>query len=131
MIELPALLVRLRQARLPLGAETQTQAALETYLRDTLYADDVIEREVRFNATDRPDFLINKAIIIELKANRAAGTSTLRQLDRYAQLPGITDIILLTNRAMTLPKRLTVRAVVPEDDHCVLLHQVSLGRAWM
>jgi hypothetical protein len=58
-------------------------------------------REHHFNKKDIVDFFANGAAI-EIKI-KGGPMSIYRQLDRYAAHENVTEIILITNKAMTLP----------------------------
>lgn len=87
--------------RLPLVNEKQTQAALENALVKSGRA---FEREVRLSRRDIVDFAVSDGIIIELKSNAASGRAIERQLTRYADHDRVKGLVLLTNRAVALPR---------------------------
>jgi hypothetical protein len=58
------------------------------------------KREVRLTPQDRPDFFLESyGIVIEVKIKGSFG-NTLRQLDRYASLPAVKGIVLVTTRSV-------------------------------
>jgi hypothetical protein len=67
------------------------------------------KREVRLTARDRPDlFLESDGIVIEVKIKGSFG-NTVQQLDRYAALPQVKGIVLVTTRsaqALRMPYKL-------------------------
>jgi hypothetical protein len=57
-------------------------------------------REVRLTPMDRPDFFLESdGIVVEAKIKGSFG-NTLRQLDRYASLPAVKGIVLVTTRSV-------------------------------
>ena len=77
------------------------------------------EREHRLAARERIDFMAG-SIGIEVKVKGAART-TLRQLERYCAHDAVEGIILLTNKAMSLPKTIKGKPAIV----------VSIGAAWL
>lgn len=105
----------LRRARLPLGNEGALQDALGRALERAGVS---FEREVRISATDRIDFLAAGGVGIEAKA-RYPRRAIYRQLERYAQQPSITALILVTGTAIGLPEAINEKPI----------YHVSIGRA--
>lgn len=68
-------------------------------------------REHRITAADRPDFTV-EGIAIEIKVEGSL-TSVTRQLHRYAQLPGVDEIILVTDKAKhrAVPREMNKKTV--------------------
>ncbi|HTK34567.1 MAG TPA: hypothetical protein VL358_04665 [Caulobacteraceae bacterium] len=110
-------------ARCSLTRETTTHVELDGYLRRVLAPGVLIEREVRLSPADRPDFVIDGRIVVEVKLKRPGNRpeTVLRQLGRYAEHDGVEAIILASNLAMTVPAALNGKPVL----------FVSLGRAWL
>lgn len=63
------------------------------------------EREVRLSPGNRIDFLFPNGVGIECKA-RARKRDTYRQLERYADEPRITGLILVTATPVGLPQHI-------------------------
>lgn len=85
---------------------------LQDGLAELLEADHVVEREVRLNARDRLDLLVDGTLCIETKI---AGTpsSVLRQVERYAQHPSVEAILLVTSRVRhSIPRTVNGKPVV-------------------
>lgn len=115
----PAELVRLiRRGRFDLSSEKNLQAGVESLL---LQAGIPFEREKRLNARDIPDFFIG-GVVIECKMRgKAKKMDIYRQLERYAQLPEVTSLILASNVSMGLP----------EDINGKPLYAASLSQGWL
>lgn len=109
----------LRMGRFDLHDEKECQAQIAVWLADRL-PDAEISREHRLSARDIPDFLVGTTVV-EVKMNGARPTSILRQLERYASHAEVSDLILVTNRAVSLPAAVSGKPV----------DVVSLGRAWL
>lgn len=76
-------------------------------------------REVRLNATDVIDFLVDRVgIEVKIKGGKRA---ILRQVERYAESDQVDTLVLLTAVAMGMPASIKGKPV----------HVVSLGRAWL
>jgi len=73
------------------------------------------EREVRLSPTDRPDFMVG-SIAVEVKV-KGSQSSVERQLTRYALLPAVSEIVLVTTRR---------QHVVPAEIHGKPVHIVHL-----
>lgn len=86
----------LRSHRFQCSRELELQQAVYTVLRE---ANLQVVREKHLSRRDRPDFIVGGAIAIELKIDGGL-TEILRQVSRYAQLPGIQAVILVTTRQM-------------------------------
>lgn len=111
-------LVRLiGRARLTLSNEAAAQDDLEAFFVEHGVA---FEREFRLTAADRPDFMV-EGVAVELKANRANATQIIGQLARYAAHPDVKAVVLLSNRAVALPKEIEGKPAF----------FVSMGRAWL
>lgn len=106
--------------RFDLNNETATQAAIDAFLRERL-PDVKIEREFSLSPKDRPDFLIDGRIVVEVKIRGARKREVWDQLLRYAKHDRVTDLVLVTNLSMGLP------ATANGKD----TRYVSLGRAWL
>lgn len=121
MILVQDVLRHLRQGRFDLNNETSTQASMHRYLRDCLPEAD-IKREFSLSPADRPDFLIDNRIVIEVKVRAAKSKRAIwAQLERYAAHDQVTDVILATNKAMGLPTHSQGKSI----------WYVAMGRAWL
>lgn len=85
-------LTALSRYRLPVSVEKAMQDAVERTLRAEGLA---FKREVTRGA-DRIDFLVG-TVGIELKVKGSAG-DVLRQLERYALWPDVSELVLLTSK---------------------------------
>lgn len=102
-----AILARLRQFQFFYSTETDLQDAVEDALLGVNIA---CEREVRFNASDRIDVLAGD-VGIEVKI-KGSPASVLRQMRRYAELEGISELILVTTKHHhRLPAKLNGKVV--------------------
>jgi hypothetical protein len=70
------------------------------------------EREVPLSRKDRPDFLISGHLVVELKVD-GSGPAVTRQLQRYAQDPRVSGLVLVTTRQrhMRMPATLSGKPV--------------------
>lgn len=110
----------LEQGRFDLTTEALTQRDIEVFLLDRLDAS-VISREHRLGPGDRPDFLLDGRVVVEVKGSRHQASSVRRQLTRYAAYPEVESLILATSRAMTMPAAIGGKPVLV----------LNLGRAWL
>ena len=89
-------LVRLLESK---RYDTSSELEFQSSTQDVLAEAHVqYEREYRFNAKDRVDFWIEGEIALELKTKGSAN-SVARQLQRYAQVPEVKEIVLFSTRA--------------------------------
>lgn len=116
----------LSNGRFDLASEVAVQAEMETMLVAT-YGAAAVSREHRLGPGDRPDFLIDGRIVIEVKGAKHRGPAVLRQIERYASHPQVEWIIVVTARAMHLPKAFAWR----ETGRRVPVRVINLGRAWL
>lgn len=110
----------LSKGRFSLTVEKQTQAEIEAFLREQL-PEALIEREKRLGGGDIPDFLIDGAVVVEVKVHGASKPGLRRQLERYAAYDCVQALILVTGVAVALPRPTTGKP----------LFVVSLGRSWL
>lgn len=112
----------LSSGRFDLDDEKACQAQIRQWLADRLPAEirPDLKPEHRLSTRDIPDFFI-LGVVIEVKMNKAREADVMRQLGRYAEHPEVTDLILLTNRAVRAPGSINGKPL------CV----ISLGRAWL
>lgn len=120
VISAEAVFSLLQEGRFDLTAEALTQRDIELVLLLS-YPRSVISREHRLGPGDRPDFLVDGRIVIEVKGPRHQASAVLRQLARYAAYPEVETIILATSRAMHMPATIGGKKVVV----------LNLGRAWL
>lgn len=90
--ELQALLGR---HRFRTQSETELHTALATCFTRAGVA---FEREVELSPESRVDFLLAPALAVEVKIHGATN-EVLRQLGRYAEVPRIAEVVLITTRA--------------------------------
>lgn len=95
MIEPSAIVQLLQSFRYACPDELDLQNAVEVVLRNEGVP---FEREARLGPGERPDFLIDGGIALELKTQGSAA-EVFRQLQRYAQHPSVRHLVLLTTRA--------------------------------
>ena len=74
--------------------EDELQRGIEHVLRE---CEVPFEREPPLTRTERPDFLVDGAIAVEIKI-QGSPTQVLRQLSRYAGIATIEAILLVTTR---------------------------------
>lgn len=91
---LHALRSHLRQFRFNFCSEKDLQSGIEQVLAGRF----TFRREVPLNAKDRPDFLIDESIVLEVKIGGSAA-EVMRQIARYAACDQVSGILLVTNRA--------------------------------
>jgi argininosuccinate synthase len=77
-------------------------------------------REHRLATGDIIDFFVD-GVAVEVKLKRNQPPSILFQLKRYARHESVTSLVLVTNRAMGLPREINGKPA----------YYVSLGRAWL
>lgn len=78
--------------------EIALQDGIEQVLRESRFR---VEREFRLNKRDRPDFLINGCVAVEVKM-RASGSAVLSQLARYATDRRVKALVVATPRLSSL-----------------------------
>ena len=72
--------------------------AIETVLRGKGFR---VEREFGLNDRDRPDFVVDRCVAVEVKM-RASGSAVLSQLARYAAHDRVRAIVVATPRLSSL-----------------------------
>jgi hypothetical protein len=87
------IVTRLSSTRIHCQDEYGLQDEIEKMLNDMF---DNVQREVSCDK-GRIDFVVDD-VAIELKVD-GSSNSVLRQLKRYAELPWVTEIVLITTRA--------------------------------
>lgn len=107
----------LKRARLATGREDDTQADIARALAATGIH---FQRERRLTLSDRPDFLVEGGLVIEVKL-RAPKAAIYRQLERYARHDATRGILLVSATAMGLPPAI-------EGKPAYLL---SVGSTWL
>jgi hypothetical protein len=75
--------------------EAELQRGIETVLVEAGYK---FTREKHLSRKDRPDFLLEDGVAIEVKIDGSL-TAVMRQLSRYAEQPTVAVIVLVTTRA--------------------------------
>ncbi len=117
-MHIETLITILSGSRLPLSNEKETQAAIEKILNDNkLY----FFREHVLSQLSIPDFFHKPTgILIEVKIKGNA-QKIFKQLERYARFDEVKEIILITNRAMGLPKEVMGKPC----------YVVNIGKAWL
>lgn len=78
--------------------ERELQDGIEHVLRDGGLK---VEREFRLSERDRPDFLVEGCVAVEVKM-RASGSAVLSQLARYAADRRVKAIVVATPRLSSL-----------------------------
>lgn len=78
--------------------EIALQDGIEQVLRESRFR---VEREFRLSKRDRPDFLINGCVAVEVKM-RASGSAVLSQLARYATDRRVKALVVATPRLSSL-----------------------------
>lgn len=119
-VDLRTVLEVLSSGRFDMSVEVRAQSEMEAALLAVLDAS-AISREHRLGPGDRPDFLIDGRIVVEVKGPRHRAPAVLRQLGRYADYPEVEAIVLVTARAMVMP------AFISDTPVTV----INLGRAWL
>lgn len=116
----------LMQGRFTLAPESETQAEIETFLAARLPMGCGLAREHRLSPTERPDFLIDGRIAVEVKVRGAQRTAIFRQLGRYALYRAVEEIVLVTNVSVGEQPAPRWRLLDGKP-----FYYVPLGRAWM
>lgn len=71
----------------------------------------VVEREVRLNDRDRPDFVVGGQVVVEVKL-KTPRSVVVRQLGRYAEHDRVAAIVLASTSFTTLRNmRMTIHGV--------------------
>lgn len=98
----------LKKYRFPLQDELKLQSKLaEAFKVNGL----IFEREFRLSPKDIIDFYCD-GIGLEVKVKKKATAMQIyRQLERYAENPLITSLVLITSRAMGLPEQIKGKPV--------------------
>ena len=122
LITLERLAAIVATAKVDLAREAQAQADMEVHLRDRLPPTCSLEREARLSAQDRPDFLIDGRLVVEMKLSKARGLDVWRQLNRYGKHACVEGMILAGSRGLGVE----ASQHLPKP----FLH-VNLGRAWL
>lgn len=75
--------------------EAELQRGIEAVLIEAGYT---FTREKHLSRKDRPDFLLEDGVAVEVKIDGTL-TAVMRQLSRYAEQATVTVIVLVTTRA--------------------------------
>lgn len=111
------LVSKLHRTRIDLSNEKVTQQQISSIL-DAMGAP--YQREYRLDQKNIVDFFID-GVAIEVKLNKTAVMNIYRQCERYCAFDAVKQLLLVTNRAMTLPTQINGKHT------CI----VSLGRGWL
>lgn len=114
------------KTRCDLTSEVPAQMDLAVAF-DAELGEGVAIREFVLSRRDRPDFLIDGRIVVEVKGPRHRSPDVIRQLERYASHERVEWIVLATARAMHIPN--AIRWVA--DGRVVPVTTINLGRAWL
>ena len=106
--------------RFDLSTEAAAQTAIHAHLVGE-YGAGRVQREFRLSKTDRPDFLVDGRIVVEVKVKGARKMDAYKQLERYAKHERVTHLILATSQSMNLPSIIGGKPA----------RLLSLGRAWL
>lgn len=102
--------------RFLLNSEAELQDQMEQVLVD---AGVPFERERRLGPRSRPDFFLD-GVAVEVKIKGSA-RAIYRQCERYAGFSEVTEVLLVTNRAMGFPKEINGKPA----------YFLNLGAAWL
>lgn len=108
----------IERSKFPLTNEKDVQAAIEIVLSLSNIA---FKREYRLTERDIPDFFLRGGIVIEVKMRGQQKMGIYRQLERYAEHPSVSVLILATNIAMGLPEVIDGKPTL----------MASLGKGWL
>lgn len=96
-------LAALRALRVPLSMdEYELQARVAAALAGAGLA---YEKEARLAPRCRADFLCQGGVLVEVKRGAVRRPLLLDQLRRYAALPEVASLIVVTERTVDLPRR--------------------------
>jgi hypothetical protein len=96
--------------RFSFDSEDRFQLQLEEFLRRENF---LFEREVRLTARERADFVIDwegQRVVAEAKVGGGID-GHLRQMKRYADIPGVHGVILFATRPYDMPETLSGKPV--------------------
>ena len=106
----------LERNRYSLNTEKQLQSEIMTsFMQERMK----VSREYRLDNNNIVDFYVN-GTAIEVKIKGSA-RDIYKQLERYAEFESVTELILVTNKAMGLPPTI-------KGKPC---YYVSLGKNWL
>lgn len=103
--------------RIDLTDEKRAQADIEQAF---IAAGVEFQREHRLSQADIVDFLVNGNIAVEVKIG-GSRMAIYRQLERYAAHDAVTDLLLVSNVPITLPKTINGKGTAV----------AQLGAAWI
>lgn len=127
MITPEALAALLGEGRFDLSNEAACQAEIETFLAARLPMGCALQREFVLGPSERPDFMVDGRLLVEVKVHGAQRRAIERQLMRYADYRDVEALILATNVSMRMHRAPAFRRIGPGKS----LFYVPLGRAWM
>lgn len=107
----------LRRHRIDLTDEKRAQADMERVFAAAGYE---VAREHRLSGADIVDFMVNGGTAVEVKIG-GSRMAIYRQLERYAAHDAVTDLLLVSNVPITLPKTINGKPAVV----------AQLGAAWI
>ncbi|MBI1405691.1 MAG: hypothetical protein GC145_06150 [Caulobacter sp.] len=107
--------------RFDLSREALTQADIETWLAARLPLGCLLEREVRLGPRDRPDFMVDGRLAIEVKIKHQQRRAIWRQVERYVAHDRVEAVVLASNVAMGGDTVLNGKPVLV----------LGLGAAWL
>lgn len=107
----------IRRHRIDLTDEKRAQADMEKVFAAAGYQ---VAREHRLSGADIVDFMVNGSIAVEVKVG-GSRMAIYRQLERYAAHDSVTDLLLVSNVPITLPKTINGKAAAV----------AQLGAAWI
>lgn len=111
----------IRCGRFDLSTEAATQAGIHQLLVEQL-GEHQVSREHRLGPGDRLDFLVAGCIVVEVKRfRRTTARQAMRQLERYAAYPEVTELVLATGQAVGFPGHVGGKRLIT----------VNLGRGWL
>lgn len=99
----------LRRFRLAQNTERELQSAIADALTQARIP---FEREAKLSSRDRPDFLLEQGVALEVKT-KGALSSVCTQLTRYAEHDRVTVVVLVsTRRVHVAPEELAGKPVL-------------------
>lgn len=92
------------------SCEADLQRGIYRVLHEAGYT---FQREKHLSRKDRPDFLLQDGVAVEVKIDGSL-TNVMRQLSRYAELPSVSALVFVTSRAtqaLRVPKEFCAKPV--------------------
>lgn len=98
-----------------------TESELQNEIENTLKKENIpFKRELKINKENRPDFIINDEIALEVKIKGTA-KNIFNQCKRYCETNKIKSLILVTRKHIGFPKQINGK-------DCYI---VILGKNWL